>query len=286
MSTMTKVFVVLNTVLSIALSVLFIAGASQWGNWKDLVQTYQTARDAAITHRQNTEATMNAALALKDEAIASWQGRLQQTEAQLADAEQNLAGQSEQLALVTNKQMAAEAARTTLQEILNVQTGELKSVQKQNQSMLAQNMDLQARNSRLNSRVLELTTDVTILTDELRNMQEKLYAAQGGSGGALRAAAPAASGPDELAVAMTRPPAVAGEIRGEVIEVNNRYASINVGEAAGVTAGMTFMVYRGGGEYVADLTVEKVRPRQAGGRLSTMVQGNVRAGDQVIFGIE
>jgi len=284
LSTMTKVFVVLNSVLSIALSVLFISSAAQWGNWKNLIGEYQSARDAAITQRQQTAATAQAALALKDEAIASWQAKLRQTESELGDATARLAQATGELSVVKNERVALEAGRTKLQEILNVSTGELKTVQKQNQTLLAQNMDLQARNSRLNSRVLELTTNVTILTDEVRNIQEKLYAAQTGGSvstpGASRAPAPIG--------AQTQTLGVVGEIRGEITEIDGAYAAINVGESSGVATGMTFMVYRrdnGAGTYLGDLTVERVRPGEAGGKLTTLASGAIRRGDRVVAGL-
>lgn len=287
MSTMTKVFVVLNSVLSIALSVLFISSAAQWGNWKDLIHKYQSARDAAITQRQQTAATAQAALALKDEAIASWQAKLRQTESELEDAGSKLAQATSDLAVVKNERVALEAGRTKLQEILNVSTGELKTVQKQNQDLLAQNMDLQARNSRLNSRVLELTTNVTILTDQVRNIQEKLYAAQtGGSISEPSAGGQAQAAPMGASAAET--PAVTGQIHGEITQVDGTYAAINVGESSGVSAGMTFMVYRrdnGSGTYLGDLTVERVRASEAGGKLTTLAAGSIRQGDRVVAGL-
>ena len=67
--------------------------------------------------------------------------------------------------------------------------------------------------------------------------------------------------------------------------VSDTYATINVGESSGVTPGMSFMVYRAGGAYVGDLTIERVRPNQAAGKLSTLVAGEMRAGDSVVFGM-
>ena len=81
-------------------------------------------------------------------------------------------------------------------------------------------------------------------------------------------------------------PTVAGEIRGEIIEVDRVYATINVGEGSGVVPGMTFMVYREGGAYLGDLIIEQVRPKQAGGRLTTLVEGEVRKGDAVVYGMD
>ena len=131
MSTLTKVFVVLTAVLSIALSVLFIAAAAQWDNWKALALDYQTGRDAAVTHAQSVTATMQAALAMKEEALAT-QGRKHQS---ALDEIKSLTDQNAELrsglSKAENQRLAAEAGRTKLQEILDVTTGELKATQKQ-----------------------------------------------------------------------------------------------------------------------------------------------------------
>jgi hypothetical protein len=287
-STLTKVFVVLTAVLSIALSCLFIAAAAQWDNWRELAFTYQERRDAAITQAQSTAAAMQAALAMKDEALATQARKLQVALDEVKNLNDQNAELRSALSKAENEQLAAEAGRTKLQEILDVSTGELKATQKQNQTLLSQNIDLQARNARQNSRILELTTNVTILQDQTRNIQEKLYACEQQNvelerrAGAPVARAMPAAAPGAVSVS----PTVAGEIRGEIIEVEGVYATINVGEGSGVVPGMTFMVYREGGVYLGDLIIEQVRPKQAGGRLTTLVEGEVRKGDAVVYGID
>jgi predicted nucleic acid-binding Zn-ribbon protein len=286
-STLTKVFIVLTAVLSIALSCMFIAAAAQWNNWKALALNYQTLRDAAITQQQSTAASAQAALALKDEALAAQARKLDEALNEVASLEDHNGELQRELAQVKNERLAFEAGRTKLQEILDVTTGELKALQKQNQTLLSQNIDLQSRGARLNSRVLELTTSVTIQQDQIRNIQEKLYACEQQTAelehraGSI-AARPMAESP-EGAVAVA--PTVAGEIRGEITELDGIYATINVGESSGVVPGMTFMVYRAGGEYLADLVIERVRPNQAGGKLTTIASGEVRAGDSVVYGM-
>ena len=287
MSVLTKVFIVLTSVLCIALSCLFVASAAQWDNHRANAEDLLKARDAAIASAQAAASTSQAGLAMKDQelAAAAEKIRVAQNEAQrLRDQNAQL---SSELALLQNKQLESDADRKKLQEILNVATGEMKALQKQNQNLLTQNIDLQSRMSRLNSRVLELTTNVTILQDQNRNVQEKLYACEQqvarAEGGKAYAATPAeeAGLPGATAVA----PTVTGEIRGAIIELDGVYATINVGESMGVVPGMTFMVYREGGTYLGDLVVERVTPGQAGGRLTTLAEAGVREGDAVVYGI-
>lgn len=285
MSTMTKVFVVLTTVLTVALSCLFISASAQWDNYRELAQRYQTERDAERTHRENAQASAQASLALKDDALAERARELDQAKAEAKRLADEMAALKSEMAVVKNERLGFEAGRTKLQEILDVTTGELKSLQKQNQSLLAQNIDLQSRNARLNSRVLDLTTNVSILTDEGRHLQEKLYALEQSaanapaSGGGMR---PASGAPSVRGATAARP-AVAS-IRGTISAVDGVYASIDVGETSGVQPGMTFMVYRDG-MYLCDLTVDSVRPQEAGGKLSSHATGSVKPGDSVSYGL-
>jgi len=286
---LTKVFVVLSAVLSIALSCMFIAAAAQWDNWKELALKYQDLRNAAITEQQSAVAAAQAALALKDEALGGKTRELEQAREEIQALRDELGALQAELAQVKNERLAFEAGRAKLQEILDVTTGELKALQKQNQSLLTQNIDLQSRNGRLNNRVLELTTNLSILQDQIRNMQEKLYTCEQQYAELQRqlaVAPPRETAPELPRGAVAVGPAVAGEIRGEITQVDGVYATINVGESAGVVPGMRFMVYRAGGVYLADLVIERVRPNEAGGRLETLVAGEVRAGDLVVYGME
>lgn len=278
MSTMTKVFTVLNAVMSIALSCLFIAAAAQWDNWKDLAKAYQGERDAAIGHWQNAVASGLAATALKDESLASKNSEVAKAQSEIQDLTDKLTKSSSELTQVKNERLAFEAGRTKLQETLDTITGELKSVRAQNQEMLKDNTELQSRNIKLNNRVLELTTNVTILQEENRNVQEKLYACQTGRSGVT---SPARAAVDSVPGTVAVPsPRVVGAIKGEVTNVDGTYASVNIGESSGVTTGMTFVVYRGG-SYLGDLTIESVRAGEAVGKLTTLASGGVRSGDMV-----
>jgi septal ring factor EnvC (AmiA/AmiB activator) len=287
-STLTKVFVVLNTLLSVALSVLFVAGAASWGKLQEQKDKYQTQRDAAITLQQNTSAAMNAALAIKDDEIARLARQLSDTESNVQKLSGELAANRGRLTTVENERLAFETGRTKLQEILNVTTGELTALRARHQAVTNENAELQTRNERLNNRTLELTTNVQILTDQVRNLQEKLYACEQSPGPAVAASpvtpgAELASLPGSVSVDQPR---VKGEIHGEVLAINDRFAEISVGQSSGVSAGMTFMVYRSGGQYLGDLTIEKVDLDRAGGRLSSLVVDSIRRGDLVAYGLE
>ncbi|MFN0135226.1 MAG: hypothetical protein ACKVS9_03815 [Phycisphaerae bacterium] len=279
MSTMTKVFVVLSSVVSIVLSVLFISSAAQWDNWKRLAETYQTQRDAEMSLRQNTVANSYAQLALKDQDIQAKQTELAASQKKIQEMTDEITKIKAELTTTKNERLALTADRTKLQETLDVVVGQLKDAQKQNQTLLTQNMDLQTRNGQLNSRVLDLSTQVTIVTDQARNIQEKLYACEQKSVTTAKAA-PAA----EPSVTTARP-TVAGQIRGTITEVNGAYAGVDIGEASGLVSGMTMLVYRGG-TYLGEIVIDRVRPKEAGGKLASQAATEIRKGDMVWYNPE
>ncbi len=289
MSTMTKVFVVLTTVFAIVLSCMTVFTAAQWTNLRDNIADYQQLYQSELVRRMNTENLMAATLSMKDAEVSQMSqmlGTQKQTNKEQLD---ELVSLRNEVARRTNEAMAAEAGRKKLEEILEVQTTELTSTQKQNEVLLKENIDLQTRNSRLASRNLEVTSQLAIATDQIRNLQEKLYASQQRAKELEQAMA---SGqrtlPDEDLPDRAVPvaPPVVGPITGEITEVDGGYISINIGETSGVAPGMDFMVYRDS-EYVGDFQVETVWPKSAGGRLTLVKSGRqVRTGDRVVFGLQ
>jgi len=281
-STMTKVFVVLTAVLAIVLSCLTVSVAARTTNQQEQIGSYQDLYHGEFVRRQNVEAVMAASLAMKDDTIQQQAQTLAKKDEELRALSDELANMRIDLARQTNERVSAEGGRKKLEEMLDVVTAEATGAQKQNQLLLTENIDLQTRNQRLAARVLELTSQTTILTDDNRNLQEKLYAEQQRAKEVVRPAAAVSPAEPAKGVTPVRP-AVAGPIKGEVVEVDGRYVSINIGETSGVVAGMAFMVYRGE-TYVGDLEVENVRPKEAGGKLTMLAPGQtVQRGDRVSF---
>lgn len=193
------------------------------------------------------------------------------------------------MAQVTNDRAAAQADRKTLQEMLDVQLVEVRSLRAQQDSCVRKRTELETRLQQLSARLLEVTGDLTIANDQVRNLQEKLYASEQRIKELQQAyAAGRPARPTENVPENVKPvtPLAAGPIRGEILEVDGRYLTINVGTGAGVVEGMTFMIHRGGA-YVGDLRVENVRPKEAGGRITLLKSGEaVAVGDSVEYGLD
>lgn len=283
MSILTKVFVVLTSVVAIVLSCLTVATAARWSNLRENLDTYQQLYQGELVKRMNTEAVMATNLAMKDDELQNARALAAKRDEETRQMGDQLASLRTDLARRTNEAVAADAGRKKLEAILEVQTAELSSTQKQNQVLNSQNIDLQTRNQRLAARNLELTGQVTIAVDENRNLQEKLYAAEhapqrGGAGAKVPTAGVAPGGVTPVT------PQVAGPISGEVTQVDQDYVSINVGDTSGVQPGMEFMIYRGQ-TYLGDLKINTVRPKEAGGKLTLVKSGQqVQRGDRVVYG--
>lgn len=279
---MTKVFVVLTAVLSIAVSSLFVAATAQWNNWRDLANAYQTQANAEITHRTNLQARMALELAIRDDQVAGNARALADSQQKIQDITDQNARLKSDLARETQQALAFDAARSGLQEMLDVQLNENGGLRTHNRELQRDNTDVQARNTRQMSRIGELTAQLVTSNDEVRHLQERLYASEQQSAArqAGIAAAPAEAGPVGAARAVRA--MTAEPIPGTVTEVDGSYASINIGETSGVAPGMTFMVYRDDTGYLADLVIDTVHPKQAGGKLISLAAGaTVRAGDKV-----
>src|SRR5512140_1093972 len=126
---MTKVFIVLGTVLAIVLSCLTVAIAARTPNLRNSLDAYQQLYQAEFANRLSLETTMYTQLAMKDDQLR----RVTETSAkQSADNRQlneQLASLRTDLARANNQQAAAEAGRKKLEEMLGVQTVELTNVQ-------------------------------------------------------------------------------------------------------------------------------------------------------------
>ncbi len=281
MSTMTKVFIVLTTISAVALSVLTVSYAAQVTNWRQFAVDAQTTAKAAIVERKSAEASKIAALAIKEDELRRMGAQRDEARKdQLRQSDENN-GLRNELAAVRNELAALKASRKKVEELAGVQANQLASIQKQNQSLLSENIDLQTRNQSLQDRLSESTSELTLARDEIRNIQEKLIAAEQRWAGSGSAVVPGAgSVPANVGIVAT--PVARGDLpRAEIVDVAGNYASINAGENSGIVRGMTAMIFRGP-NYLGDLQIDSVRPREAGGKLTTLV-GDVRPGDSVKF---
>jgi len=292
-SVLTKVFIVLLTVFSIALSMLVVAAFSQQQNYKASMEDWQQAALIA----QAKERSMAATAAIeKQRALDMHQqdlARINDLRSQL-DAAQAKVSLSERLAAESQNKLSVEQAQVSSAQDHNKLLQAALNAEKEFSAKLARrNSELERGNIDLTDRVKELTVSVEMARTQVRALQQQIAAMD-------RVAAPPAEGlaearqvpggPDIVeagvpSVAAPAVPAAAAPIRGEVIEVKENLASLSVGSADGVAAGMTFLVYRpavsgGRPQYLGTVRITRVQANESAGEI-VQSEGDLRPGDAV-----
>ncbi|MEK6675522.1 MAG: hypothetical protein AABZ47_07700 [Planctomycetota bacterium] len=273
MSTLTKVFVVLLVVFSIAYTSMTVSIVAQTTKWRDVAEKYEEHARIADTNLRNLIAANAAELASAQDSINSHSARISELEKQLQASKTEGSQLTAELAKVGAEKSSAEAMSRGLLAQLQVAESARSEYKKQRDELETQSVDLQRRNVDLNDRVNEQTAQIIVLQEQKRQYEQQIHILRSeneklanesrrmSSGLAMEEPTGAAM---KQAVALT--PVAASPIRGEIIEIAGNILTISVGSADGVTKDMVFVVYRGG-QYIGDLRVGMVDPNRSAGRL-------------------
>lgn len=280
MSTLTKIFVVLMVVFSIAFTMSTIGFVAKTNKWRDLAQDYRNEaqvvevnmRNLAAAHAAEKTVWVDSKRALEDR-IADLSGQIERVSAEVATSREQInklgTEKSNSDARVDQLLAQLDVERTARQE----QTGLRATAEKRNQ-------ELETRNAELNTRLEELQANLVVQVQQQRQLEQQINILKEENskltgGGAARTSIPSGQSP--------APPASASNsvapIRGQIVEVAGKLATISVGSADGVRDGMVFVIYRGS-EYIGDLRVTEVEPNQSAGEL-IKTRATPRPTDQV-----
>lgn len=292
MSVITKVFVILLTVFSIAFAMATISFVTRQENWRKVaIEYHQTAiSEAAKTkvvsaQMQITHAQDLAKLSQLTAQVADLQGKTATTEGKVKE----LTNQSAQL---ESQVSSLSGTLKGVQQTLSVTQSQLVSEQDFARKLAARNSELERRNIDLNDRTKELTVSLAMSQQQNRAYLEQISALETRLDQMARG--PRGQTPDAgMTVQADVPAAVPGgvaavaPIRGKITEIRGNLASISVGAADGVQRGMSFMIYRAGtagGEptYVATLEISRVDANAAAGQIVRRNEGKeILVGDPV-----
>ncbi|MCB9857896.1 MAG: hypothetical protein H6818_19610 [Phycisphaerales bacterium] len=286
MSVLTKLFVLILTVLSIALSMLTIGTMASQQNWKQSAADYKG--EAATAVAQLDAVTANAALE-QQRALA----RLEDNQAEITRLRNEineyriqLANASQKIASTTNQLNNEQAQATSLAEHNKMLEGARSREQELVAKLSERNSRLTRENIDLNDRVKELTANMAMAQSRVRALKEQLSGGMGERFGSaatmqipnanatVQAYTPSASAPIGLSD-------ITAPIRGEVTAVRGDLAEISVGSADGVGHGMRFLLYRrtgGAPKYVGTLRVTAVEANAAAGVIEQS-EGDISVGD-------
>ncbi len=273
MSTLTKIFVVLLVVFSIAYTSMTVAIVARTPNWKDTAEKYKQHAQIADTNLRHAHAASAARLATADVALRDQRERGTELGSQLETTRIEVAQARAEVERVKTEKDNVQALNRGLLTQLEVAETTRTEYRRQRENLEQRNVDIERRNIDLNDRVNELTAQTVVLLEQrrqyeqqiniLRGENEKLARQGRTSTGSLEFERPEGAAMSDV-VAMT--PVSSTPIRGNVLEVTRNLVTISVGSADGVQKDMVFVMHRSG-EYVGDLKISLVEPNQSAGRI-------------------
>lgn len=286
MSTLTKVFVVLLVVFSIAFTAMTISVVARTTNWRGTALKYEEHARVADTNLRHMIAASSADLAAVHDNIRSLQSQIADAEKQVQARRREAAESRSHMAqLVAEKGSADAMNRGMLSQLQAAETARA-GYQKQRDGLEERNIDLERRNIDLNDRVNQLTATVVVLNEQkrhfeqqiniLQSVNEKLSRTARTPGAAVTMEDPRGAG---LRGVRALTPIARAAIRGRVMQVSGDVVTISVGSADGVKKNMEFVIHRNG-QYVGDLTIKTVDPDSSAGRLKRST-ATPATGDQV-----
>lgn len=286
MSTLTKVFVVLQLVFALALSVLVVLFVSRENNYKTQVlaaENASLAAHASLGREMVENATLNTELRQAGTAraaqMAGLRHQLENTIAKLtsarmrADRRQSLLdGATTQVTLLTD-------ATKSLISQNKMRSAELDRIRPRLLRLTDENAQLYRRNAVLSDQRSQNERVIRALQEHIARLHHRLQTlARAPSGGKPNSGMP--TGTSGMGTAVQ----VNGRIR-HVQQMNGHtYASISLGSRDGLRKGTRLIIYKNH-TYVGDLQVTHVTPAASVGVVKIVNQGQkVQPHDMVISG--
>lgn len=288
MSVLTKVFVVLVTVLSILLVALFVPFVAKTENYKAQAEAAKRealgARQAAEQRQSEMNAMQNkqteayvqlqSAKASVDQQVLALNDRLAQSEKEALEAKSDLVKREADLTqlssatkLSTQLQEAMEAELRDRRSAMVSQQTRMIELQDRNEEITSQLQAAERQRKRDAERLVELESQLAETTKRL---------AQGGGAAASSTNGLTAPAPFESSVPISGAVSKVQKLEGDT------FAQINVGSSGGVEENMRFLVHRGD-TYLGTLVITAVDTSASSGRM-TLITGDVQSGDKVLSG--
>jgi hypothetical protein len=285
-SALTKTFVVLLVVCSLLLTAATVVFVNRTEDYRTKATAAAGAQAQAEQKYQQAVADATAAKAASDSATAEANRRVADKDREVVAAQQDVSKRDLEIVDLKNQlarqsldsNRMAEALKAS-QDMAGSLQAQIADIRKREDQAIAQNADLNKRVSDLQATLDVTERDRKNATEQLAAVQQKLQDLQG----RVTKADPSLLNPSGGATAATPAP---GPINGVVREVKNignvPYATISVGAAADVKAGMEFNVIdRDRGQWLGKLIVDRVEPNESTGRLEGPNVKNVHPGVEV-----
>lgn len=288
MSALTKVFVLLQVVLSMLLVAGLVVYVNQAENYVGINKALASKVSAA--EGQATRAQSEALAARSDTQLVqqAYAARAQALNNELTNARKEVADHNAQLAKANADLAAVTGAVKSASEAMQLGQTTIATLQTQMGELRNSADKVQGRNTELELALSEANATLQVTERQRRDLAEQLAAAKEenadlrSSGGqtSMRPTATSAGmvggGPGRQAGQ-----AIVGEVRGRRVINGVPFATINLGSSEGVTRDMTFYVIDRQGNFLGTLVIVSVTPDDATGRLQGERINEIASGNQV-----
>ena len=268
MNILTKVFVILLVIFSIAFTMMTIQFSAKVPDWRSLAEGYRNdAKQTDIAYRHLTAAKVALEAQAHDDR-RRWDEQRERSAGDLANTLGELNDYKTRLAKAESDHSAQSATVTKLSAELSIAQASASKAREHLVAVEERNLYLEKANADMNASLTEKIATITVLDQEKRQQEQQinLLKQERGriSGGSRLGDDLAVRRPDKV-----RPetPARLVSIRGHIAELDGNLASISVGTNDGVEVGMTFIIYNNKGDFLADLEITEVTPNSSAGDL-------------------
>ncbi len=272
MNILTKVFIVLLVIFSIAFTMMTVQFSARVPDWRNLAEGYRNdAKQTDTAYRHLVAAKVALEAQAQDDRrrwdeqkvrsaddLANTLGDLNDYKTRLAKAESDLSAQS-----ATVKKLSAE---------LSIAQASASKAREHLVAVEERNLYLEKANADMNASLTEKIATITVLDQEKRQQEQQISLLKQEQARVLGRSRFGSALQDDLVV--RRPDKVRPEspvrpvsIRGHIAELDGNLAIISVGTNVGVEVGMTFIIYNNKGDFLADLEITEVTPNSSAGDL-------------------
>ena len=284
MSPLTKLFVVLQVILSIALTAAVVVYVSREDAQLANLKAAQTTALAAQSERDAAVAAMNAATSNANAVQERSNAQATQFNANITAAQQQLADLNVQLAKANTSNATQALQITQLTEGLKAATDTTANLNTTVAQLRTSSDEAVKRAAEASQRINELDNTLQVTEAERRNLAEQLAEATQNNQRLSRALQDLGGNVNEVIAGRVQPRTAGVAINGVIREKRDiagvPYATISVGSADDVQRGMQFKVIQGD-KFLGTLTVDSVEQQEATGRLQGPAVAEIVPGVQV-----
>ncbi len=272
MNTLTKVFVVLLVIFSIAFTMMTIQFSANVPDWRNQAEQYRNLALQTDTHNRNLVAVKVALEAQAQDDRRRWEEQKVRSAGDLANTLGELNDYKTRLAKAESELSAQSATVKKLSAELSIAQASASKAREHLVAVEERNLYLEKANADMNASLTEKIATITVLDQEKRQQEQQINL--------LKQEQARVSGTSRLGLGLQddlvvrRPDKVRSEsparsvsIRGHIAELDGNLASISVGTNDGVEVGMTFIIFSNKGDYLADLEITQVTPNSSAGDL-------------------